>query len=71
MSKRVFSLQQSINNDPTCLESIVFSSTSGMTTNDNLPSHESTSKANLDPKIGTFQKVIIEPFEYLSANIQA
>ena len=49
-SKKDF-LQQSINNGPTCLKSIVFSSTSGMTTDDNIPPHDSTSKANLQQKL--------------------
>ena len=63
-------MQQSINKDPTILESTGLSSTSVMTSNDNLPPHESTSKAKLQLKMSTPQGLHETLFNTKSAKIQ-
>ena len=63
-------MQQSINKDPTFLESTGLSSTSVMTSNDNLPPHESTSKAKLQLKMSTPQGLHETLFNTKSAKMQ-
>ena len=63
-------MQQSINNDPIFLESTGLSSTSGMTSNDNLPPLESTSKANLQPKMSTAKGLYETLFNTKSSKMQ-
>ena len=52
------------------LESILFSLTTGMTSNDNLRPHESTSKAKFQPKMSTAKGLYENLFNTESAKMQ-